>query len=112
MGSALALLGLQVLLLGLQGKTYLVSHGLDRHDSLIDWIRKYVTMERGLLVGLILLAAGFGLGLYIIFIWARHSFTNINELRAGLLGLTLGVSGTQIVFSSLFLSLLEIEARD
>ena len=68
-------------------------------------------MERGLLVGLIFLAAGLGLGLYIVFIWAQHNFANINELRLGLLGLTLGVSGTQIIFSSLFLSLLDIEAR-
>jgi glycosyltransferase involved in cell wall biosynthesis len=111
-GSALAMLGLQILLLGLQGKSYLVANGLDRRDALIDWIRAHVSMERGLLVGLILLASGLGLGLYIVFIWAQHSFANINELRLGLLGLTLGVSGTQIIFSSLFLSLLDIEAKD
>ena len=32
---------------------YLVANGLDRRDALIDWIHAHVSMERGLLVGLI-----------------------------------------------------------
>ncbi|MBM4423118.1 MAG: glycosyltransferase family 2 protein [Chloroflexi bacterium] len=111
-GSALALLGLQTLLLGLQGKGYLVARGLDRRDALIDWLQTHVTLERGLLLGLILLAIGFGVGLNIFLVWAQHNFANINELRRGLLALTLSVSGTQIMFSSLFLSLLDIQVRE
>ncbi len=111
-GSALALLGMQTLLLGLQGKSYLVARGLDRRDGLIDWFQSHVTLERGLLFGSLLLVVGAGVGINIFLIWAEHSFANINELRSGLLALTLSVSGTQIIFSSLFLSLLDIEARD
>jgi glycosyltransferase involved in cell wall biosynthesis len=111
-GSALALLGLQALLLGLQGKSYLVARGLDRRDTLIDWFQSHVTLERGLLVGLLLVVIGLGIGLHIVLIWAEHDFANINELRSGLLALTLSVSGTQIMFSSLFLSLLDIQVRE
>lgn len=111
-GSALALLGLQTLLLGLQGKRYLVSRGLERQDRPIAWLQSHVTLERGLLVGLLFLVAGLGLGLNIVVVWARHHFANINELRAGLLALSLSVSGTQIMFSSLFLSLLDIQVRE
>lgn len=111
-GSALALLGLQTLLLGLQGKRYLVSRGLDRRDPLIAWLQSHVTLRRGLLVGLLFLVIGLGLGLNILVIWARHNFANINELRSGLLALSLSVSGTQIMFSSLFLSLLDIQVRE
>lgn len=74
-GQALVKLGMQILLLGLQGQSYLVARGLDWRDELIDWFQSHVTLERGLLV------------------------------------LTLGVSGAQIVFRSLFLSSLNIEAR-
>ena len=108
-GSALALLGLQALLLGLQGKSYLVTRGLERRDAMIDWFQCHVTLERGLLVGLILVALGLGIGIHIILVWARHNFANINELRSGLLALTLSVSGSQLMFSSLFLSLLDIQ---
>jgi len=111
-GSALALLGLQALLLGLQGKSYLVARGLDRRDTLIDWFQSHVTLERGLLVGLLLVVIGLGIGLHIVLIWAEHDFANINELRSGLMALTLSVSGTQIMFSSLFLSLLDIQVRE
>jgi glycosyltransferase involved in cell wall biosynthesis len=111
-GSALALLGLQTLLLGLQGKSYLVSRGLDRRDPLIAWLQSHVTLERGLLVGLLLLVIGLGLGVNIVLVWARHQFANINELRSGLLALTLSVSGTQVMFSASFLSLLDIQVRE
>lgn len=111
-GSALALLGLQTLLLGLQGKSYLVSRGLDRRDWLIGWLQSHVTLERGLLVGLVLVVIGLGLGVHIVVVWAQHSFANINELRSGLLALTLSISGSQIMFSSLFLSLLDIQVRE
>jgi hypothetical protein len=111
-GSALALLGLQALLLGLQGKSYLAARGLDRRDAMIDWFQTHVTLERGLLVGSLLTVIGLGIGINIVIVWARHNFANINELRSGLLALTLGVSGTQIMFSSLFLSLLDIQVRE
>ncbi len=111
-GSALALLGLQTLLLGLQGKSYLVARGLERREALIDWFQTHVSLERGLLVGLLLVVVGLSIGLHILLIWAQHNFANINELRSGLLALTLSVSGTQIMFSSLFLSLLDIQVRD
>lgn len=110
-GSALALLGLQLITLGVHGKTYLVARGLERPDRLITWVQRYVTLERGLLVGLILLAIGLGFGVHIVLIWARHGFENIFELRSGLVALTLSVSGTQIMFGTLFLSLLQIQAR-
>ena len=111
-GSALALLGLQALLLGLQGKSYLAARGLDRRDAMIDWFQAHVTLERCLLVGSLLTVIGLGIGINIVIVWVRHNFANINELRSGLLALTLGVSGTQIMFSSLFLSLLDIQVRE
>lgn len=111
-GSAAALLGLQLVLLGVQGKRYLVAHGLDHRDAWIDWFERHVTLERALLFGLALVAIGAAFGLYIFLIWAENNFANINELRRGLLALTLTVSGTQVIFSALFLSLLEIQIKE
>ena len=107
-GSALAMLGLQILLLGLQGK-YLVANGLDRRDALIDWIHAHVSMERGLLVGLIFSPLDSVGSLHCLYLGA-HNFANINELRLGLSSYARR-SGTQIIFSSLFLKLLDIERK-
>ncbi|MBI3761443.1 MAG: glycosyltransferase family 2 protein [Chloroflexi bacterium] len=111
-GSALALLGLQLLLLGLSAKTYLAARGLERPDPWLAWLRSRFSLERGLLIGLILLAAGLGLGAKIVVVWAEHHFENIFELRTGLIALTLSVSGTQLIFSSSFLSLFGITTRE
>jgi len=110
-GSALAILGLQLITLGIHGKAYLIAHHLEQPDRLMNSVRRHFTLERGLLLGLILITCGVALAIQIIIMWAQHGFENIFELRSGLVALTLGVSGTQIVFSSLFLSLLQLEAR-
>lgn len=111
-GSALALLGLQLLTLGVHGKVYLISRRLEQPDRLMDSLQRHFSLERGLLVGLVLLTAGIILGMQILSVWAKHGFQNIFELRSGLIALTLSVSGTQLMFASLFLSLLQIEARN
>ena len=111
-GSALAILGLQLITLGIHGKAYLIARNLEQPDRLMNSVQRHFTLERGLLWGFILLAIGIAFGLQILLVWAQHGFRNIFELRSGLIALTLGVSGTQLMFASLFLSLLQIEARN
>ena len=111
-GSAVALLGLQLLALGVHGKTYLIANNLEHPDQIMAWLQKNFTLERGLLSGLALLLIGIGFGMRIFIIWAQHGFENLFELRIGLVALTLSVSGTQVIFAALFLSLLQIQAQN
>ncbi len=111
-GSAVALLGLQLLALGVHGKTYLIANNLEHPDQMMKWLQKNFTLERGLLSGLALLLIGIGFGMRILIIWAQHGFENLFELRIGLIALTLSVSGTQVIFAALFLSLLQIRAQN
>ena len=69
-------------------------------------------LERGLLAGLALLLIGLSFGMRIFIIWAQHGFENLFELRTGLVALTLAVSGTQVIFAALFLSLLQVQTRN
>ena len=91
-GSAVALLGLQLLALGVHGKTYLIANNLERPDQMMKWLQENFTLERGLLSGLALLLIGIGFGMRILIIWAQHGFENLFELRIGLIALTLSVS--------------------
>ncbi|MDP6792845.1 MAG: glycosyltransferase family 2 protein, partial [Anaerolineales bacterium] len=111
-GSAVALLGLQLLALGVHGKTYLIANNLEHPDQMMKWLQENFTLERGLLSGLALLLIGIGFGMRILIIWAQHGFENLFELRIGLIALTLSVSGTQVMFAALFLSLLQIRAQN
>ena len=111
-GSAIALLGLQTLTLGVHGKAYLVANNLEHPDRLMAWLQENFTLERGLLSGLALLLIGLGFGLRIFIVWAQHGYENLFELRTGLVALTLAVSGTQVIVAALFLSLLRIQTRN
>ncbi len=110
-GSAIALLGLQLLTLGVHGKTYLVANNLEHPDRMMAYLQKNFTLERGLLSGLALLLIGLGFGIRIFITWAQHGFQDLFELRTGIVALTLAVSGTQVIFAALFLSLLQVETR-
>ena len=111
-GSTVALLGLQLLTLGVHGKAYLIANNLDHTDGLMNWLQENFTLERGLLAGLALLLIGLSFGMRIFIIWAQHGFENLFELRTGLVALTLAVSGTQVIFAALFLSLLQVQTRN
>ena len=111
-GSAVAILGVQLVTLGIHGKTYLIANKLEQPDGLMNLVQRHFTLERGLLCGIVFIVLGLTVGMQIIRIWAQHGFENIFELRSGLVALTLSVSGTQLMFASFFLSLLQIETRD
>ena len=78
----------------------------------MNWLQENFTLERGLLAGLALLLIGLSFGMRIFIIWAQHGFENLFELRTGLVALTLAVSGTQVIFAALFLSLLQVQTRN
>ncbi|MCH2539117.1 MAG: glycosyltransferase family 2 protein [Anaerolineales bacterium] len=111
-GSAVALLGLQLLSLGVHGKTYLIANNLEKPDRIMEWMQKNFTLERGLFSGVVLLMIGIGFGVRIFITWTQHGFEDIFELRSGLVALTLAVSGTQVIFAALFLSMLQVKTRD
>lgn len=109
LGSLVALLGAQVVGLGLFAKTYGVIHDFQDEDSLLSRLRDHFTLERGIYLGLVLLAVGFLVNFAILAEWIASGFGSLNEVRGALLGSTLMALGTQIVFSSFFLSILGLE---
>ena len=109
-GSILAILGFQLVALGLQARVFALSIGLVNVDSLISTGRRHLTLERGLVLGGVILAAGLGVLSWIVASWVARdfSFDPTNMLRPALLGLTLVVIGAQAIFTSFFTGLLAI----
>jgi hypothetical protein len=108
LGSLLVLVGLQVGSLGVYGRTYAISQGMIRQDRLISRIAPHFSLERGLLVGLIVMGMGFALLFGILVTWISEGFGLRDGIliRPALLGMTLMAAGTQILFSAFFLDLL------
>ena len=109
LGSLLTLLGYQILNLGLCARTYAITIGFEKHDNLIDFIAKYISLERGIVIGLAVFLIGFFIILKIFFSWIHGNFSSINEIRNIVFSITILIIGIQTLFSSFFLSMLLVE---
>ena len=111
LGSMLAILGFQVATLGIYGRMYALSIGILKSDRFISWASRHLTLERGLVGGAVVLLVGLGLLSWILAKWVSQDFDfqSRTMIRPAILGMTLVVTGTQLMFSSFFLSLLAIK---
>ncbi len=106
-GSMLTILGFQVGTLGLFARTFAVTEGFDEHDAFLEGFYRRFTLERGILIGMLLLLGG-GIALfYFLGRWISGSGAPI-EIRLTIFALTLIVVGSQVIFSSHLISLMGI----
>ena len=100
LGALLALIGYQVLTLGIYAKVYAVSEHFEENSHTITLLTRYFDLERGILVGSLVFLVGLVINLYIVYIWVTQGFGERTWLREGILAMTLMVIGLQTVFSS------------
>ncbi len=105
-GSAMALLGLQVLLLGVYAKTYALVQNRGTFDPAVLRFHLAYSLERGVAAGGALFGLGLAVNLWILFRWIAEGAGDLFAVRPAVLALTLMVLGAEIVFASFFLSLL------
>jgi len=104
LGALLTILGYQIMSIGLYAKVYAIVSGFEKRDKTVDFIAKYMPLERGLVIGLTIFWLAF---LSCLFIF----FSNFSNIRFILFGLTLLSIGLQTVFSAFFLSILLVEKK-
>lgn len=105
-GSALAILGLQLVLLGIYAKTYALVDETGPDDL---WIRRFhlhYTLERGVALGGFFFGVGLAVNVWILASWAAAGFGVLFAVRPAVLALTLMILGAEIVFAAFFLSVL------
>ncbi len=105
--SAATLVGAQVIQIGIFARAYAFLYGGER-DPLLARFSRWLRLEHGLLLGLLLFLAGGGLLLAITVEWARGDFGALEREHPALLGLTLVGLGIQAIFASFFLSVLAL----
>lgn len=109
-GSFLTILGYQIISLGLYTKTYMKSTGFIKSDRFVDLIARFINLERGILIGLIILLISFLIGFNVFINWINQGFPNLTG-NSMLLVLTLAIIGIQTIFSAFFLSILLIKRK-
>jgi hypothetical protein len=108
--SALVILGMQLVVLGLAAKTHARAE-LRVGDRWLVFLDRWFTLERGLLAGLVLFAGGVGIDVMILVDWIGAGLGALFAVRPALVGLTLLVVGAQLVFGSFLISILRDDAR-
>ncbi len=108
--SALAILGVQLVVLGLAAKMVARAE-LAVSDGWLALLERFFTLERGLLAGGAVVAAGVGVFAWILADWLGSGRSQLFAVRPALVGLTLLVVGAQLVFGSFFISVVRDDAR-
>ncbi len=105
-GSLAAIVGYDIVMLGLFAGIYGRRMDLFELDLITRSILKHASLERGILLGLIFFIAGFAYSLHLFLNWMESGFRVLPMGGQDMLGFTLLVIGLQTIFFSFFLSLL------
>ncbi len=107
--SLLAIVGYQIIFLGLFSTTYGYSKGIIDKDGISEWIGNKISLERGVTAGALIFAVSAGYALISLFRWASGGI--LPMLQHDILAFTSMVIGMQTIFFSFFLSLMSEEAE-
>jgi glycosyltransferase involved in cell wall biosynthesis len=107
-GMIFTLMGAQIISIGFFAKVFSYAERFDRRSVSLRRLLKRVTLESGLLAGGISFLTGLIGCAYITWKWAASGFGPLLQVRGVLFWSMWLFLGTQIIFSSLFLSMLGI----
>lgn len=110
-----ALVGYQLLTLGLYARLQAIREGIDVEDRPLRLLRAGFRLERGLLLGLALLLAGGAMGMVVLTKWLGSGLgeLGLGDTRLAFSGMIGIVLGLQTIFSSFYLiTVLGLHADD
>jgi glycosyltransferase involved in cell wall biosynthesis len=106
LGAILVMGGIQVILTGFLMKTYSVVHGYETKAGIIVALMQYSNLEKFLVLGAALFAAGSLVGLNIIIHWVAVGFGFLSEISTAITSLVLIVGGIQLFLFAVFQSMM------
>jgi glycosyltransferase involved in cell wall biosynthesis len=112
LGALFALVGFQIVALGLAVKALAVALEIQPMDATLASFRRVFTLERGLLLGGGLFLAGLAVDLWIAVQWFASGLGALNEVRPALFALTAMLLGMQLAFASFFVSAIDLHASE
>ncbi len=105
----IALAGFQLVIFGLMAKLY--SHQVDPvfRDPLVERFQRTFSVNRGLILGVVLIAAGCVLGLPTLSEWLL--FRSVSKPGAWILALSLGSIGLETIFASFLVGIFDLSSE-
>jgi hypothetical protein len=112
--AAFVLLGFQAIAFAVFTKLFAISEGLLPPDPWLDKLFRYITLEIGLLAGVVMIIFGVGTSIYAVGFWESRNFGALDyphTMRIVIPAALFLILGVQTVFSSFFLSVLGLRRR-
>jgi len=106
LGSLLSIIGYQTLMAGMYFAAFGATYGLSGKKGWLNRMISYHSLEKTLLLGMVLLAAGVLLGARVLIGWREAGYGTLYEVQSAMMALILSILGLQTVFSGMFISLL------
>jgi glycosyltransferase involved in cell wall biosynthesis len=110
-GALLAIVGTQVLALGICAHAY-ATYFMNERDRWFDRMRARYTLEHGLALGGVVTLVGIAGGAVIAIDWIQHGFGALAYEYLAVLAATLIIIGIQVFFTSFLISILGLRRRD
>jgi glycosyltransferase involved in cell wall biosynthesis len=101
-----AVVGIQMVCLGIFTSVYSIQRNLYPGTRVIDWINRHFRLEWSLAAGGVMALLGFGLELAVLIQWIRSSYGELNAYRAIFYGLMWIVIAIELVTNGFFLDFL------
>jgi hypothetical protein len=112
--AAAVLVGLQAVCFAVFSKVFAIGEGLMPEDPKLNRLFRYLTLETGLMVGMLTVMAGLAGSALALGYWRQHSFGDLDPrtvMRIVIPGAMAIVAGFQVISASFFLSVLGMRSR-
>lgn len=106
--SLLMITGYQLIIFTGFAKSYAMTH-LEEKSPELEKILKVLSIEVAVIFGTIVIIFGALVYVFILYKWISSNFGSLNEIKNGVIGLTLMVLGVQTISSAFMLSILGIK---
>lgn len=114
MACGLIVVGYQAVVFGLLTKVFALTEGLLPEDPLLTRAFRYITLEVGLIAGVVMIVLGFGGSIGAVAIWRSLHFGTLQPeqtMRVFIPSVTVLILGSQTILASFFLSILGLKRR-
>jgi glycosyltransferase involved in cell wall biosynthesis len=106
LGLLLYMSGLSIGTLGIIAKVHLVNNSKVTNDRVVDWLRKYFSLERGLVISASIAVPGLTIDLALLLDWFIHRGPMEQSVHTAFVATGMLASGVQLAFASFLLQLL------
>jgi len=111
----LVIIGFQTIVLAAFTKIFAINEGLLPPDRRLDRVFRVVTLEVGLVLGVVMVAAGIAGSLYALAVWEQTAFGALDAsslaMRIVIVSSSAIALGVQVILSSFFFSILGLRRR-